>query len=91
MSLTFKSNATRGELVNFLAGEYKKDTGIPVHLYSVVNAIMAHYNRSLAITDNKCGTMFLEEQRTFKSYGSGNPSGLCHTLKLCRVNLRCIG
>ena len=91
MSLTFKSQTNRDDLVEFLNAEYRADTGIPVHLYSVVNAHLNWYDRSLAITDNDIGTMFLEDHHTFKSYGNGNPMGLLRTLNQCNAGLRCVG
>lgn len=90
MSLTFKANVSRKQLVEFLATEYAKGTGIPVHVYSVVNATFSCYNKMLAITDNKEGTIFLEENKLFKSYGGGNPFGLVNTLKRCGANLKCV-
>lgn len=90
MSLTFTSRATRDELVEFLESEYRIDSGIPAHLYSVVNSMMGIYDRVLAITDNDRGTIFLEEPRSFKSYGNGNPLALMRTLNQCAVGLRIV-
>ena len=91
MSLTFSSHANRTQLAGFLAAEYKKDTGIPIHLFSVVNATFEHYNKMLAITDNCNGTIFLEEPKRFKSYGSGDPTKMVKVLNRCSVGLTCIG
>lgn len=87
MSLTFRSRTTRDELIDFLESEYAVGSGIPVHLYSVINATLVHYNKTLAITDNDRGVIFLEEQRSFKSYGNGNPLALMRTLNQCGVGL----
>ena len=87
MSLEFYTPIERDELVEFLAAEYEADTGIPVHLYSVVNARMSEFNGMLAITDNKQGTMFLEEPHMFKSYGSGNPVPMMRVLNQCGMQL----
>jgi hypothetical protein len=90
MSITFTSRTTRNKLVAFLSSEYQKDTRIPVHLFSVVNADFTCFNRSLAITDNDHGTIFLEESKSFKSYGSGNPFKLVKVLNQCNVGIKCI-
>ena len=90
MSLTIKSKSTRKQLINFLASEYKKNTGIPVHLYSIVNATFSAYNKCAALTDNLGVTMILEESKLFKSYGQSNPVGLIKTLNSCNAGLTII-
>ena len=90
MSLTFESDTHRDELIEFLAAEYQSNTGIPVHLYSVVNATFSSYNKSLAITDGATGTIFLEDEHNFKSYGNSNPIPLMCTLNQCGGGLRCV-
>lgn len=90
MSLTFKSDVDEQELVDFLQSEYEKGTGIPVHLYSVVNAAISGYDRTLAVTDNKIGVLFFEGNGVFKSYGSGNPFPLVRTLNGCGADLECV-
>lgn len=87
MSITFHSKASQDELVEFLADEYKHNTGIPVHLFSVVNATFKEYNRNLAIADNLKGVMFWEGQHVLKSYGFGNPMPLMNTLNRCRAGI----
>lgn len=88
MSIDWRlKNCTAKQVQAFLAEEYVKDTGIPVHLYSVVNATFSTYNRSLAITDNKEGALFFEGPRLMKSYGGGNPLGLLKTLGRCGVKV----
>ena len=91
MSLTFNSKTSRDDLVDFLESEYHIDSGIPVHLYSVINAKLEWFNKSLAITDGDKATMFLEDDHTFKSYGFCGTMKLLSTLNQCGVGLRCVG
>lgn len=88
MSLTYDSDTDRDELIEFLESEYKVGSGIPVHLYSVVNATIDCYNKMLAVTDNVRGVIFLEEPFSFKSYGNDDPLPLLRTLNQCGVGLR---
>ena len=89
MSLTVQTiGFTTKQLVNFLAEEYKKGTGIPVHVYSVVNASMSCYNKSLAITDGEQGTLFLEGSKVMKSYGTSNPVKLLRALHACNARTK---
>lgn len=90
MSFTFESESHRDELVGFLASEYEMNTGIPAHVYSVVNATFSSFNKSLAITDGGIGTIFLEDEYEFKSYGNGDPFPLVRMLNQCNVGLHCI-
>jgi len=91
MSIEFKAtNFDEEDLVEFLESEYVKDTNIPVHLYSVVNATIKSYNRSLAITDGNTGTLFMEGDGVFKAYGRGNPFPLVRTLEHCNALLVCV-
>ena len=89
MSITFYSEASRTDLVQFLGAEYAGDTGIPVHLFSVVNATFDTYNGTYGVTDNAGGTLFLEEEHRFKSYGYSDPRGLIRTLNRCNAGIRC--
>jgi hypothetical protein len=90
MSISFiAENFEKDDLVDFLEDEYAKGTGIPVHLYSVVNATMSEFNRSLAITDGKIGTLFITQDVHFTAYGNGDPFPLVNTLRRCNALLRC--
>lgn len=90
MSLTFKSTASAKQLIAFLESEYTIGSGIPVHLFSVVNATFSSYNRSLGITDG-AGTIFFESAKQWKSYGNGNPTKMISALACCNVKVKCIG
>ena len=88
MSLTWKlNNCDQEEIIDFLAAEYVKDSGIPVHLYSIVNATFASYNGALAITDNLKGTMVFESRRILKSYVDNDPIPIVRALRRCRVDI----
>ena len=85
MSLTFRPSHSLGEIINFLASEYKADTGIPVHLFSAVNTSFPEFHGCLGITDNAGGTLFMRG-KTMTAYGANDPSGLLKTLR--RVGVR---
>ena len=88
MSLTYRCEAPRDDLVEFLLDEHRKGTGIPVHPYSVVNATFEFFNKSLAITDSDGkGVVFLEDTHQFKSYGCGDPLPLLRALNRCNAGI----
>lgn len=80
-------NCTAKQLQEFIAEESVKDTGLPVHLFSVVNATFSEYNRNLGITDGK-GTLFFEGSKLMKSYGNGNPLPMLRALAKCNVKIK---
>ena len=56
-----------------------------MHLFSVVNATISAYNRSLGITDG-AGTLFFEGPRLLKGYGYNNqPNEMLTALTRCAV------
>lgn len=92
MSISWKlRNCDQDDLVEFLAEEYAKDSGIPVHLYSIVNATFTFYNGGLALTDNIKGTLIFEGQQLLTSYGDNDPLPMVRALSRCEVNIECLG
>lgn len=89
MSLTIKSSHSKKDLVPFLASEYRKNTGVPVHLYSIVNAEFSSYNRCLGATDG-VGTIIFESEKVWKCYGKNDPTKMMRALKLCGLKLKFI-
>lgn len=91
MSISFKTDVEEREFIEFLESEYVKGTGIPVHLFSVINAKMSGYNRSLAITDGDKGVLFMEGNGWYVAYGSGgNPFPMVNVLNRCGMQLKCM-
>lgn len=78
---------TNKQLVAFVLAEHEKGTGLPVHPFSVVNASMPHYNRSLGLTTGE-GTVFCEGRNMLSAYGCANewPTLLKH-LRVCNVRV----
>jgi len=90
MSITWKAPVTDKALAKFLAEEYKKETNIPVHLFSVVRAEFKAFNGVLGITDGQ-GTLFMEAGNIWKSYGAGNPIPMIDALRRCNCPVRAVG
>jgi hypothetical protein len=89
MSITFKSNVTAKQLINFLASEYQVGSNIPVHLFSVVNATFPSFNKMTGICDDNC-CIYLEQPKQFKCYGSSRPGNIMRALAQCRANLKIV-
>jgi hypothetical protein len=87
MSTEWTMNVEEDELVEFLASEYTRGSGIPVHLFCVINATFSGYNRSLGIT-NDFGTLFFQGNGVLTGYGNNNPIPLIRALERCGVNIR---
>lgn len=87
MSITYTTNVEADVLLDFLLDQHVKDTGIPVHPFSVVNATMETYNRTLGITDGN-GTLFVEDGY-FNAFGYENKyDAMLTALRRCNVKIK---
>jgi len=78
MSITFKINVTEKALVNFIASEYRKGSGLPVHLFQSIET------RTLGICD-EVGGLFFNGAKQMTAWGNNNPLPMIKALKRCGV------
>jgi len=90
MSLTYETNVLAQELEEFLLSEHALGTGIPVHPFSVVNATMTMFNRTLGITNSDdTGTLFVaDNEMTAYGCGTNNYDDMLKALRGCGVEIK---
>ncbi len=87
MSFELTTNVHTKDILDFLLAEHTDGTGIPVHPFSVVNAVFDSYNGMAGITDGN-GTLFFESGHLLKGYGSNNrPDRMLRALRQCGVRI----